>query len=342
MNPLVSVVIPTHNRHDLLKQAVASVAAQTYPEVECIVIDDGSDEPAEAAARAGWMGRPSERLKVIRQNSSNGNVARNRGLDESNGEYIQFLDSDDLLDPRKLAIQVAHFSREKSIDAVISHELFFFEDISDCHALWNVDWWNSDYDYLDRFCWEETVWQTAGPLWNAVFLRKENIRWNERLRLLQDWEFHLCALNKNAKIYRHPECLVYLRDHKGPRVWSTVPKEDQLFNALTAFESIIHELKNTGKLTRARELSIERRIWFHLDRAGLLPINARREAQKIVTNLLFSLTTNSKRRGLIGILKVAVCFDFIWSLAARYYRRITLSDVNEASTWKKIAPPKWC
>ncbi|WP_299819412.1 glycosyltransferase [uncultured Jannaschia sp.] len=101
--PLVSVVIPTWNRAALVAQAASSVLAQTWRDLELLVVDDGStDGTAERLARIG-----DPRLRVIRQ--SNGGVARarNRGVAEARGAWIAFLDSDDLWRPEKLARQMA-------------------------------------------------------------------------------------------------------------------------------------------------------------------------------------------------------------------------------------------
>ena len=101
--PLVSVVIPTHDRPLATERAARSVLAQTHAALELLVIDDGSTD--DTAARAEAIGDP--RLRVVRQ--ANGGVAhaRNRGMREARGAYVAFLDSDDAWAPEKLARQVA-------------------------------------------------------------------------------------------------------------------------------------------------------------------------------------------------------------------------------------------
>jgi glycosyltransferase involved in cell wall biosynthesis len=104
-NPLVSVVIPTHNRAYCLPEAIDSALQQTYPNVEVVVVDDGSTDetPAMMAQRYG----SDARVRYVRQAKSGTNVARNHGLRTARGEMIALLDSDDAFLPWKLELQVA-------------------------------------------------------------------------------------------------------------------------------------------------------------------------------------------------------------------------------------------
>jgi len=108
---LVSVIVPAYNRARLIRETLDSVHAQTYRPIELIVIDDGStDDTAEIVdAWAHDHHAPAEGFTVRprRQANQGPQVARNHGLRESTGEFIQFLDSDDRLMPIKLASQVA-------------------------------------------------------------------------------------------------------------------------------------------------------------------------------------------------------------------------------------------
>jgi len=107
---LVSTIVPVYNRPRLLAEAVRSVLQQTYPSIEIVIVDDGSTDAT--ADVADTLSREAIiPVKVIRQVNSGPGAARQRGLDEARGEFIQFLDSDDLLLPAKFSAQVATLQR---------------------------------------------------------------------------------------------------------------------------------------------------------------------------------------------------------------------------------------
>ena len=100
--PLVSVIIPVYNAAPYLEQCVGSVKDQTWPNIELIVIDDGSTDDS-FALMSKFKG---PKVKLIQQENSGASVARNTGLSEAKGQYIQFLDADDLLSADKIQAQV--------------------------------------------------------------------------------------------------------------------------------------------------------------------------------------------------------------------------------------------
>ena len=101
-NSAVSVIMPAYNREAFLAEAIESVLAQTYRPIEIIVVDDGSTDQSADIARS------YEEVRYIYQTNQGPAVARNRGLAIAQGEFISFLDPDDLWLPNKLAVQVEH------------------------------------------------------------------------------------------------------------------------------------------------------------------------------------------------------------------------------------------
>src|ERR1035437_870774 len=114
--PLVSVIIPVFNRAKLLATALHSVAEQTFPDWEAVVVDDGSsDESAEVALRVGQPGK----VRVVRHERNLGpSAARNSGILAARGRYVSFLDSDDSWHPEKLSRQVELVEADSNPDMV--------------------------------------------------------------------------------------------------------------------------------------------------------------------------------------------------------------------------------
>jgi glycosyltransferase involved in cell wall biosynthesis len=120
MRPRVSIVMPAFNRADLIVESVRSVIAQTFGDWELIVVDDGSTD--DSVARVEALADP--RIVVLRQPRI-GNVARlrNRGIAAARGDYVAFLDSDDLWVPAKLQVQLASLSGKPEAWCYAAHAL---------------------------------------------------------------------------------------------------------------------------------------------------------------------------------------------------------------------------
>src|SRR6202000_980107 len=103
MKPLVSILIPAYNSAEWIADTIHSAIRQTWPNKEIIVVDDGStDRTAEAAGRFA-----SKNVIVVSTKNQGAAAARNHALQLSQGEYIQWLDADDLLSPDKIERQLA-------------------------------------------------------------------------------------------------------------------------------------------------------------------------------------------------------------------------------------------
>lgn len=123
--PLVSVIIPTYKAAAYIPETLESVFCQTYRNFEVILIDDGSPDTEEIGSAIAPF---SDRIVYIRQENSGPSAARNTGIRRARGEYLAFLDSDDLWYPTCLAAQVAlALSRNPACDLVYSDVLLFFD-----------------------------------------------------------------------------------------------------------------------------------------------------------------------------------------------------------------------
>jgi glycosyltransferase involved in cell wall biosynthesis len=107
MNPRVSVVIPTYNRADKVRGCIESVLNQTLTDLEVIVVDDGSSDDTGKILADIYGGK----IRYFYQRNQGASVARNKGIEEAKGEWIAFLDSDDLWEPAKLEWQLKTLDR---------------------------------------------------------------------------------------------------------------------------------------------------------------------------------------------------------------------------------------
>src|SRR5690554_5025231 len=109
---LVSIVIPVFNAERYLNATLASVLNQTYKNWECIIIDDNSSDNSRQIAQNFCNSFPAK-FHLLTTPRKGACAARNEGLRVAKGEFIQFLDADDLLYPRKLELQIAHASSRR-------------------------------------------------------------------------------------------------------------------------------------------------------------------------------------------------------------------------------------
>lgn len=119
MNPKVSIIIPTCNRANYLAEALNSVQSQTYNDFELIVVDDGSTDDTEEIIK-----KTSQKIKYFYQENKGVSAARNKGILNSSGEFISFLDSDDLWEKRKLEKQVDFFNENREAKICYTDEIW--------------------------------------------------------------------------------------------------------------------------------------------------------------------------------------------------------------------------
>src|ERR1700744_3507890 len=107
--PLVSIIIPVYNSEKYLSDAIQSAINQTWSDTEIIIIDDGSTDNSLQVAQQFI----SEKVKIFHQENKGASVARNYGLTKAKGDYIQFLDADDILSNNKIEAQMTVLAGEE-------------------------------------------------------------------------------------------------------------------------------------------------------------------------------------------------------------------------------------
>lgn len=128
------MIVPTYNYGLFIGETLECLRAQTYANWECIVVDDGStDDTAERVAR--FMERDA-RFKFVRQENAKQAAAKNNGLRNSSGQYIQFLDADDLIEPQKFEKQVEYLEAHPDVDIVYGSMRYFKTETPDERLYW--------------------------------------------------------------------------------------------------------------------------------------------------------------------------------------------------------------
>jgi len=209
----VAVIIPAHNRSDLLAITLKNVLRQTLADISVIVVDDGStdstpsviDEFARADARISTQ-RFSEPVGACK--------ARNQGLKLSDSEFVCFLDSDDLMHPDKLRLQVEELEEDASVDAVVCQMAHFEENPNDATLLWNTFVGRST---RERFLGHDPVWGIHAPLW-----RRESVEllggFDESLPVAQEYDLFVRAHLHGVRFQLTPRLLTFCRRHQGPAI----------------------------------------------------------------------------------------------------------------------------
>ena len=209
--PIVSIGIPCFNAARWLREAIESALAQTWPATEVIVVDDGSTDDSAAIAR-GF----GERIRVIETENRGGNHARNCALREARGEWLQFLDADDYLEPAKIAQQFAETDGGAEADVIYSPT--WIEDLGrETRVASPLD---TGADIFGQWLsWQLS--QTGGVLWRKSAL--DGIGgWKEGQPCCQEHELYLRALQAGLRFRFAPT------PHAVYRIWSeeTVCRRD--------------------------------------------------------------------------------------------------------------------
>ncbi len=196
---LVSIVIPAYNRENLIRQTLDSVLVQTYPHWECIIVDDGSTDKSDEVVQA-YCATDKRFIYFRREREPKGApTCRNVGLEKANGDYVIFLDSDDLLAEHCLQERVHVISNHPGYDFWVFPTACFKLKPGDSQKRWNI--LNKPKEDLIRFIAVDLPWHTMGPIWDIQSIK--NLQgFDEAAPCWQDWELHVRALLMGLKYYK--------------------------------------------------------------------------------------------------------------------------------------------
>ena len=247
--PLVSVIVPAYNAAEHIEETLASVLGQTHTNLEVVVVDDGSSDQTVALLRAC----DDPRVLVIEQPNAGACVARNRGLREASGAFLQFLDADDLLSPTKIERQVALLAEAPARCLAVCGVVYFHDgtDPEDGQFSPGYNALNSD----DPVQWLLDLW-TPGPgygttRWGMVaahaWLVPRSVAdrvgpWDPTIAQDQDGEYFTRVLLASAGVRWEPEGRVYYRKFDRSGSVSSGRSERHLRGRLRAIDSKVHHV----------------------------------------------------------------------------------------------------
>jgi hypothetical protein len=198
--PLVTIITPTKNRLLLLQEAMASVVAQTFSNWEHLIVDDGSEDGSIEIVEK--IALSDSRIRLIKRTGGKpgANVCRNMGIRESRGEFMVFLDSDDLLSASCLENRVALMERNRDLDFAVFQTGFFVETPGDRHQQKPSEMFGDD---LRRFLSFEFPWIINAPIWRKSALEKLR-GFDETLPSWQDVDLHIRAICRGLLYVKVP------------------------------------------------------------------------------------------------------------------------------------------
>lgn len=250
--PRVSVIIPCYNAAPYIGATIESVLAQTLPAAEIVVVDDGSRDDS-LAVLAGF----GERVRILTRPNGGPAAARNMAIAHASGDFIAFLDSDDLWEPEKLARQMAEFSAHPETGLVFSEAVMFREENGERTALQRIGYTGDptfrqllfgDYIPNSTVVVRREVIEATGPL-------------NESRELVgaEDYEYWM-RIALRHRLRGIPASLAWYRIRPGNLMGAGEDIEKGLRLAKLALEAV-----------EAREQSIWPSIWeaHDVDRAQL-------------------------------------------------------------------------
>lgn len=246
---IASVVIPTHNRRPLLAEAVASSLEQTCAAVEVIIVDDGSTDGTQdfVATRldSAW---PHTRVRYFRQDQAGASAARNRGMREARGDFVQFLDSDDLLHRTKIDRQIAALERNPGAPCCSCYgTMVEWVDGEPRGPGVRIGSHATDSRQLVLELCSRRVhgMSTPAPLWRRAFLLQRP-GWREDIALGDDLEYYVRLLLNAQRVTFVPESLFVVRIHGGSRLSADRMTEASLASLLRARREIFAALQGAG------------------------------------------------------------------------------------------------
>ena len=297
---LVSIIIPCYNQGLFLEETLQSVFNQIYTNWECLIVNDGSADNTEEIALS-WTDKDS-RFRYFLKKNEGVSSARNFGLHKAKGDFIQFLDSDDLIAEDKISLSIEPIQKH-NVDIVCTDYLMFSKSITST---------SPPFSQLEKF---EFNFYNLARYWNDGFTVPihcwffkaallENIKFPEGLTAQEDWVTWLRIFQKAPKTHYIPKPLVFYRINPNGRTNTgsffkeTLQAIDYMKNYVDAselqmlYEAVITRYNSGLVYWKNRQIALKKSNTYQF---GLLCKNLLREIGLLsLAKKLFQFTRNTK------------------------------------------------
>jgi glycosyltransferase involved in cell wall biosynthesis len=221
---LVSIILPVFNRAEFLREASAQVFAQTYRPLELIIVDDGSTD-ATGAVCDGIAAANPDAVRVVHRDNGGPGAARESGRLAARGEFLQYFDSDDQIDPQKIAVQVEALRANPDCGLAYCRTREFTR--GEAHDGRCSQFTGENLDQLFPRLLSGCCWPTITPLIRRE-VSDEAGPWLP-LRQEEDWEYDSRLAAARVKLVRCDEFLASAINHPGPRASGGGARDPQKF-----------------------------------------------------------------------------------------------------------------
>lgn len=322
MNPAkVSIITPTFNRKDYILSLIERITKQSYPYWELVIVDDGSEDETEREVKKLFGNEHRVRLIPRNREPKGAPTCRNIGVEQSTGDYLIFLDSDDLLAHFTIEQRLSCFEKNNEFDFLVFRGLEFSNNPGDREE--EVNRYASEHEALDYFLERKNPWQTSAPIWKKSSYLHFGLEWNEQLKMLQDVDLHVNALLRGMSFkifYEYPHDY-YWRTHADDRITdysNFVRKADSCIHFLHRFYQLYSRQFAITEENRGRFAD----YYFYIARviASEKKLNTAIKVWKAAKKLSI-INVPKYRRGVVFLTAIAI-FYRKWMARPKYKEKV--------------------
>ena len=302
----ISIIVPVYNTAKYLERCVDSIVAQTYTEWELLLIDDGSTD--DSAAICNEYAAKDERIRVFHKENGGVSSARNLGLDNAQGEWITFVDSDDYIEENFLK----SFEGNLDADLVVGNSTWLDNGGAEINS-YNISLIGMSREKLiSRYLYSGMFNMSWGKLYKASLIRRYGIRFNEIMRFAEDLCFVYQFLSYSKKI-------TSVVDTPFCRYLWFVPCNSVLKYSMSTHEASIHfsNVWESYKKIGIRCLVFEEKIINDIFELCKMDIAMNPSPWYKNKSIQEAYVIRAKRKGLCSIIRTI--FVFLYGYKLKYY-----------------------